>query len=206
MPAMIGILAVILLFPQRAASQEHITDQVALTVLRDQIFAATSGEGIVRIGLASGEQVLAMEARGLNALALTSRRLLGFSAQVKRWSEERLNLFEQVLERKITPRLVLVRTDKRIFGFQGPFGRWKVEDFSLGEDFREMLVGTHVAVMLTSRRALGFSAFTGGFFAQDLPTDEPVIETMVNDNVVILSTAGRRLIFRSQVAVWGELR
>ena len=127
--------------------------------------------------------------------------------QLQRWSEQYLNLNEQVLERKITPRLMLVRSDRRVFGFQGTSGLWKVEDLTrVGDDFQQILVGAHIAVLLTNRRALAFSAFTGGFFIKDLSTEDPVIETTVNDNIVILSTANRRLIFRSQLAAWAELR
>ena len=202
-----ALLAFILFTAQFAASQERISDQVAVTILRDQVFAVTAGEGLVRVGLTSGERVLGSEARGLNAILLTATRLLGFSAQVQRWSEERLNLNEQVVDRKVTPRMMIVRSDRRVFGFQGTSGLWKVEDLTrLGDDFQQILVGAHVAVVLTNRRALAFSAFTGGFFVQDLSTEDPVIETAVNDNIVILSTVNRRLIFRSQLAAWAEFR
>ena len=205
----VATLALILFTVELAASQERTTDQVAVTVsiLRDQVVAVTAGEGLVSVGLTSDDRLLGIEARGLNALVVTSTRLLGFSAQVQRWSEQRLNLNEQVLDRKVTSRLILVRSDRRVFGFQGISGLWKVEELTrLGDDFRELLVGAHVAVVLTNRRALAFSAFTGGFFIKDLSTEDPVIETTVNDNIVILSTVNRRLIFRSQLAAWAELR
>lgn len=206
----VATLALILFTVELAASQERTTDQVAVTVsiLRDQVVAVTAGEGLVSVGLTSDDRLLGIEARGLNALVVTSTRLLGFSAQVQRWSEQRLNLNEQVLDRKVTSRLILVRSDRRVFGFQGTSGGlWKVEDLNrLGDDFQQILVGAHVAVVLTNRRALAFSAFTGGFFIKDLSTEDPVIETTVNDNIVILSTANRRLIFRSQLAAWAELR
>jgi hypothetical protein len=205
----VATLALILFTVELAASQERTTDQVAVTVsiLRDQVVAVTAGEGLVSVGLTSDDRLLGIEARGLNALVVTSTRLLGFSAQVQRWSEQRLNLNEQVLDRKVTSRLILVRSDRRVFGLQGTSGLWKVEDLNrLGDDFQQILVGTHVAVVLTNRRALAFSAFTGGFFIKDLSTEDPVIETTVNDNIVILSTVNRRLIFRSQLAAWAELR
>ena len=206
----VATLALILFTVELAASQERTTDQVAVTVsiLRDQVVAVTAGEGLVSVGLTSDDRLLGIEARGLNALVVTSTRLLGFSAQVQRWSEQRLNLNEQVLDRKVTSRLILVRSDRRVFGFQGTSGGlWKVEDLTrLGDDFQQILVGAHVAVVLTNRRALAFSAFTGGFFIKDLSTEDPVIETTVNDNIVILSTVNRRLIFRSQLAAWAELR
>ena len=203
----IAFLVCLLVTAQFAASQERVSDQVAVTNLRDQVFAVTAGEGLVRVGLTSDDRVLGSEARGLNAIVLTPTRLLGFAVQLQRWSEQYLNLNEQVLERKITPRLMLVRSDRRVFGFQGSSGLWKVEDLTrLGDDFQQILVGAHVAVVLTNRRALAFSAFTGGFFIKDLSTEDPVIETTVNDNIVILSTVNRRLIFRSQLAAWAEIR
>jgi hypothetical protein len=204
----LAVCLFVLAITEPLPAQERITDQVAVTVMRDQVFAATIGEGLIRVNLEAGEEVplTSIEAQGINALVVTSKRLLGFSGQVQRWSEQRLNLNEKVLDRKVMPRLIMVRTDKRVFGFQGPAGRWKMEEFSLSEEFREMLAATDIAVVITSRRVLGFSAFTGGFFSQDLSTDEVVTDTRVNDNIVILSTAGRRLIFRAQLGIWAELR
>ena len=96
----VATLALILFTVELAASQERTTDQVAVTVsiLRDQVVAVTAGEGLVSVGLTSDDRLLGIEARGLNALVVTSTRLLGFSAQVQRWSEQRLNLNEQVLD------------------------------------------------------------------------------------------------------------
>src|SRR5439155_21579796 len=73
-----------------------ITDQVLITVLRDQIFAATPGEGLMRAGLLAGEGIIKIESKGLNALVRTSVRLLGFWAQVVRWSEVGTGLGERV--------------------------------------------------------------------------------------------------------------
>jgi len=183
-----------------------ITDQVLITVLRDQIFAATPGEGLMRADLLAGEEIIKIESKGLNALVQTSARLLGFSAQVVRWSEVRTDLGEKVTDSRVTQSLLFVRTNRRLYGFQGPLGRWKTEDLGVREEIRDTLVAENVAVVVTDRRALAFSAFTGGFFQQDLSTDEPVASSAVNANVVILTTGTRRWIFRSQLAVWAELR
>ena len=183
-----------------------ITDQVLITVLRDQIFAATPGEGLMRADLLAGEEIIKIESKGLNALVRTSVRLLGFSAQVVRWSEVRTDLGEKVTDSRVTQSLLFVRTKRRLYGFQGPLGRWKTEDLGVREEIRDTLVAENVAVVVTDRRALAFSAFTGGFFQQDLSTDEPVASSAVNANVVILTTGTRRWIFRSQLAVWAELR
>ena len=202
-----GLLAGVLMALSAAATaQSPITDQILTTVLRDQVFAVTPTEGLMRVDLLAGEEVLSATSKGLNALVLTTSRLLGFSSQVMRWSELRTDLGEKVMESRVTPRLILVRTDKHLYGFQGQLGRWKTEDLGVREEVRETLAADSVAVVVTNRRALAFSAFTGGFFLQDLSNDDPVISSAVNDNVVILTTGTRRWIFRSQLAVWAELR
>lgn len=188
------------------SAEERITDQVAVTVFRDHVIAVTSGEGLTRVDLSAGEEVAAVEARGLNALVQTSTRLLGFSGKVQRWAQQRTDLQERVIERHVTPRLILVRTTKKLYGFQALAGRWKIEELGAREEQRKVLVADHVAVVVTERRLLAFSAFTGGFFSQELFLDESVTETTVNDNIVILSSPMRQLIFRSQLAIWQELR
>src|SRR5437588_8943648 len=102
-----------------------ITDQVLITVLRDQIFAATPGEGLMRADLLAGEEIIKIESKGLNALVQTSVRLLGFSAQVVRWSEVRTDLGEQVTDSRVKQSLLFVRPNRSLYGFQGPLGRWK---------------------------------------------------------------------------------
>lgn len=202
-----GVLVLVLLALSAGASaQSPLTDQILITVLRDQVFAATPTEGLMRVDLLAGEEVLHSESKGLNALVQTSVRLLGFSSQVVRWSEQRTDLGERVRDRRVLPRLILVRTERHLYGFQGPLGRWRTEDLGVKEEIRETLARENVAVVVTDRRALAFSAFTGGFFQQDLSIDDPVVTSVANDNVVILSTGTRRWIFRSQLAIWAELR
>lgn len=200
------LLLPFLMGEQAALSQERITDEVAVTVVRREVFAATPGEGLLRVQLSAGERVEAVKASGINALVLTSVRLLGFSGSARRWTDQRLDIYEEILDWSVTPRLILVRTDKRLYGYQGSTGRWAVEDIGPREEQLKVLLGDHVAVVVTQRRALAFSAFTGGFFPQDLPPDEKIKESQVNDNIVILSTDVRRLIFRSRLRIWAELR
>jgi hypothetical protein len=203
----VSLLAVCLLgvsSPVRA--QTPLLDQILVTVLRDRVFAVTPVEGIMRVDLLAGEEVVAVSSVGLNALVQTSMRLLGFSSQVMRWSELRTDLSERVLDRRVLPRLIVVRTDKHLYGFQGQLGRWKMEDLGLREEVRETLADENVAVVITDRRALAFSAFTGGFFQQELSADDPVLSSALNDNAVVLATGTRRWIFRSQLAIWAELR
>lgn len=203
------VLIVTLLFLLKVhpvTAQEKITDQVAVIVLENRIFAATPDEGLVRLELSAGERVLATEARGLNAFVHTSIRILGFSGRLKIWSEQRTDLSEQIIERRITPRLIFVRTHKRLYGFQALTGLWKSEELGSREEVRDVVVADHVIVTVTERRVMAFSAFTGGFFSQDLILDERVSDTQANDNIIILTTPSRRLIFRAQLRIWTELR
>ena len=202
----VPLLLLLLVEALFAAGQDRIADQVAVTVVGDQVFAATPGQGLIPARLSNSEAVLAIEARGINAFVQTSVRLLGFSVEVKQWAAQGTDTDERVIERRITPRLIWVRTNKRLYGFQGLTARWKAGELRFQEELREVLVGENIAVVVTTQRALGFSAFTGGFFSQDLESDEKMGEATVNDNVVILSTSKRRLIFRSQLAIWAELR
>jgi len=74
------------------------------------------------------------------------------------------------------------------------------------EQAAQPIVKDHLAVMVTNQRVLAFSAFTGGFFSEDLRTGETIDHVDANDNIVILKTPFRQLVFRSQMAVWAELR
>ena len=143
----------ILLQSQTIDAQEKITDQVAVIVMKNRIYAATTEEGLTRVELAAGEEVLAVEARGINALVQTSTRLLGFSAKTQRWAEQRTDLYEQILEKQVTPRLIFVKTNKRLYGFQGLAGRWNVEELGAREELRAVTVKDHLLVAVTERRA-----------------------------------------------------
>jgi hypothetical protein len=200
------VIVPILLQSQVIDAQEKITDQVAVIVMKNRIYAATPEEGLIRLELAAGEEVLSVEARGINALVQTSIRLLGFSAKTQRWAEQRTDLYEQILEKQVTPRLIFVKTSKRLYGYQGSAGRWSMEELGAREEVRGIIVKDHLLVAVTERRVLAFSAFTGGFYSQDLMLDERVLETTANDNIVILTTPARQLIFRSQLRIWAELR
>ena len=192
--------------PILAQAQDKISDKVAVVVSAGRLLGLTSGSGFVRARLSAGETVVLTEAKGINAVAQTSDRLLGFSGSVQRWSAQRFDVSESVQKIQVTPRLIFVRTDKRLYGFQGPIGRWKVQDLGVQEEHRQTVVQDHVAVVVTDRRVLGFSTFTGGFFAEDLSNDEAIEHVEANDNVIILFTSTRKLVFRSGLAVWAEIR
>jgi hypothetical protein len=188
-----------------AAAQNVITDQDAITSGQGKLFGLTPGEGISREILASGEDVLVIETKGVTGFVQTSTRLLGFSGRLNRWVELTLATGEQIIKWKVTSRMVVVQGRKAAYGFQSDRGRWKREPWGAGESLKNSAVKAHIAVMVTNRRALGFSAFTGGFFPQDLPAGNQIQEIEINDNVVILHLSGFMLVFRSGLAIWAEL-
>ena len=188
-----------------AAAQNVITDQVAITSEHGKLFGLTAGEGISREILSSGEDVLVIETKGVTGFVQTSKRLLGFSGRLNRWVDRTLPTGEQIINWKVTSRMIVVQGREAAYGFQSDRGRWKREPWGAGESLENSAVKAHIAVMVTNRRALGFSAFTGGFFPQDLPADNQIQEIQINDNVVILHLSGFMLVFRSGLAIWAEL-
>jgi hypothetical protein len=185
--------------------QEVVTDQVSITTDHGRVFAITPGEGITRQRLAAGEEVIVMAAKGLTGFVQTSIRLLGFSADLKRWVEIRVAPSEKILAWTVTPRMVIVQGQDAVYGFQTGKARWKQEAWGAGEDLLDFAIEDHVAVYVTNRRAVAFSAFTGGFFPEDLPVRTQGSEIQINDNVAILHLSDRQLVFRSGLAIWAEL-
>ena len=200
-------LVFILVYSDRLVSaQERITDQVTVTVNKGRVLGIHRGEGIARLPLAAGENIIAIKAKGLTGFVQTSARLLGYSGTFQRWSERRLDVSEHIHDIYVTPRLVLVVGEQQVYGFHENAGQWKVESLRPREILKHIIVQDHVAVIITSRQAFGFSAFTGGFFSKDLPLTDTEIKSEANDNIVILHLSDRHLVFRSGLAVWTELR
>lgn len=204
-----GIVMIIamesVILASNAAAQNVITDQVAITSEHGKLFGLTSGEGISREILASGEEVLVIETKGVTGFVQTSIRLLGFSGRLNRWVDLTLPTGEQIIKWNVTARMIVVQGREAAYGFQSDRGRWKREPWGAGESLQNSAVKAHIAVMVTNRRALGFSAFTGGFFSRDLPVGNQIHEMQINDNVVILHLSGIMLVFRAGLAIWAEL-
>ncbi len=192
-------------WPPQVLTQEVITDQVSITSGRGILFGITGGEGIARQFLASGEDILVIETKGVTGYVQTTKRLLGFSGRLQRWVDMSFSSAEQIVKGSVTPRMIVVQGLEALYGFQSDLGRWKREPWGAGETFVNSIIKDQVGVVITNRRALGFSAITGGFFSQVLPNDHTIDEVQVNDNVVIIHLSGLKLVFRSGLANWTEL-
>ncbi|MDR4495578.1 MAG: hypothetical protein AB7P17_02895 [Nitrospirales bacterium] len=191
--------------PLFCLAQNLITDQVSITVERDQIFGITSGEGIARQFLASGEEIVVLETRGVTGYVQTTKRLLGFSGQMRRWVELPLASGEQIVQWAVTPWLVLVIGKRQGYGFQSDLGRWKKESWGAGEMVGDVRVKSYVGLVTTNRRAMAFSAITGGFFSRDLLQPIGTQDVQINDHIVLLHEGVRTFVFRSGLAIWAEL-
>ena len=117
----------------RAPAQEVLTDQVSITSERGQLFGITSGEGIARQFLTSGEGILVVETKGVTGYVQTTKRLLGFSGRLQRWVDINLSSAEEVAKWTVTPRMIVVQGREAVYGFQSDLGRWKKESWGAGE-------------------------------------------------------------------------
>jgi len=186
-------------------AHEVVTDRVSIAFGQGQLFGITSGEGIARLRLGAGEQVLVREAKGVTGFVQTTTRMLGFSGELQRWVSINISTAEHILHWTVTPRMIIVQGQEATYGFQSDRGRWKREPWGAGESLQTSEVKDFIAVMVTDRRVLGFSAVTGGFFSQDLPISNPILDIEINDHVVILHLSQVMFVFRSGLSSWAEL-
>jgi len=200
-----GLLAFFLSGYGLTYGQELITDQVTIAVEGGHVFGITSGEGIARKLLTSGEEILVIEARGVTGFVQTTKRLLGFSGQLQRWVEFPLSTAEHILQWIVTPRMIMVVGTRQGYGFQSHLARWKYEAWGADETIEGMRAKSYVGVIMTNRRALGFSAVTGGFFSQVVPRVLSEEHIHINDHIVVITMETRTFIFRSGLAIWTEI-
>lgn len=186
-------------------AHEVVTDRVTIASGQGQLFGITSGEGIARLVLGAGEEVLVSEAKGVTGFVQTTTRLLGFSGELQRWVSINFSTAEHIRHWTVTPRMIIVQGQEATYGFQSDRGRWKREPWGAGESLQTSHVKDFIAVMVTNRRALGFSTVTGGFFSQDLPVGNPILDIQINDHVVILHLSQVMFVFRSGLSSWAEL-
>jgi hypothetical protein len=68
--------------------------------------------------------VTGSDASGINAVAMTSRQLLGFSSRTFSWVETDRDLHDTGLERRVLSIFIVVRGDKHLYEFRGANGIW----------------------------------------------------------------------------------
>jgi len=203
--ALVLALILLVLVPGPAFSQARQVD-VLVTVVKDKVVALPGGGSPVEEALGVNETIIATEARGPAGFAQTSRRLLGFSSGLHRWTEVQLGSEEHVDQHQILPRLIIVQTNRRVHGFQESRGHWFSEVLGPNETVKELHGDGHILVAITTERALAISAFTGGFFTVRWSANEHLESINHTRDAVLIRTSARHLSFRSQIGGWTEMR
>lgn len=186
------------------AQSRHI--DVLVTVIKDRVVALPGGGSPVEEALEVNETIVTTAAHGPAGFAQTSRRLLGFSSGLRRWTEVHLGIEEHVERHDVLPRLLVAQTNRRVHGFQESRGHWFSEALGPNEAVKQLYGRGHIVIAITSERALAFSAFTGGFFTVRWTPNEHVQSVDQTNDAAMVRTSARHLTFRSQMGGWVEMR
>ncbi len=203
--ALVLALFLLVTHPGPAVAQTRQVD-VLITVVKDKVIALPGGGSPVEEPLGVNETIVSMAAKGPAGFAQTSRRLLGFSSGLHRWTEVQLEVEEHIDRHQILPRLGIVQTNRRVHGFQESRGHWFSEALGPNELVKELHGDGHILVAITTERALAISAFTGGFFTVRWSADEHLLSIDHTRDAVLIRTSTRHLSFRSQIGGWTEMR
>lgn len=198
-------LIIATLYPCGIFAQVRSID-VLIMVVKDRVVALPGGGSPVEEPLGVNETIITTEAHGPAGFAQTTRRLLGFSSALHRWTDVQLGLEELVEQQRVLPRVLLIQTNRRVHGFQESRGHWFSEALGPNETVNQLEGRGHVAVAITPERALAFSAFTGGFFSARFSPNEQVLSIDQTHDVTVVRTTVRQLAFRSQIGIWTEMR
>jgi len=181
-----------------------LESEIAVSIEPDQAVATSLLGGRRGIPLDVQETVIGSDAKGINAIVVTSRRLLGFSSRTLTWSETDRDLDEKVLERRILPTFSLVRTDKRLYGFRAANGIWFKEALGVREKVYRLHSNDYGSVAVTNERLVGFGPLLGEFSSRPLGVHERITQVNNESGVIIITTNQRTLVFGSRMSGWDE--
>jgi hypothetical protein len=182
----------------------ELESEVTVWVEPGQAVATSRLSGRREIPLEAQETVAGSGANGINAIVVTSRRLLGFSSRTLTWSKIDRDLHDKVLERRILPTFSVVRTDRRLYGFRGANGIWFKESLGMREKFHRLYSNDYGSVAVTSERLVGFGPLLGQFSSKPLDVHEHITEVGNEGGVIIITTNRRTLVFGSRMSGWDE--
>jgi hypothetical protein len=179
-------------------------NEVTVWIEQGQAVATSLVSGRREIPLDAQETVTGTGASGINAIIVTSRRLLGFSSRTLTWSETDRDLNENVLERRVLPTFSVVRTDKHLYGFRGADGIWLDEALGVRETVKMTQTTDYGAVFVTNERLVGFASLLGDFSSKALGIHEHITQLDNQKGLVIVTTSDRTLVFGSRLSGWEE--
>jgi len=179
-------------------------NEVTVWIEPGQAIAASVASGRREILLDVEETVTSSEASGINAVVVTSRRLLGFSSRTLGWSKMDRELHEKVLDRRVLPTFSVVRTDKHLYGFRGANGIWLDETLGIRETIKTTRSTDYGVVFVTNERLVGFTALLGDFSSKALGIHEHITRLDIEQGLILVTTNKRILVLGSSLSGWEE--
>ena len=189
---------------QSAADSRELQSDLSVSIEPGQAVATSPLGGRREIPLDVQETVVVSDAKGINAIVVTSRRLLGFSSRTLTWSKTDRDLHEKIVERRILPTFSLVRTDKRLYGFRGANGIWFKEALGVREKVHRLHSNEYGSVAVTNERLVGFGPLLGEFSSKPLGVHERITHVGNENGIIIITTSQRTLVFGSRMSGWDE--
>ena len=179
-------------------------NEVTVKIESGRAIASSLLSGRREIPLDVQETVSSSDASGINAIVVTSRRLLGFSSRTLAWSKRDRELYERVLDRLVLPTFCVVRTDKHLYGFRGTNGIWLDEPLGIQETIAVARSTDYGAVFVTNERLVGFTSLLGDFSSKTLGIHEQVTRLDIEQGLILVTTNKRILVFGSRLSGWEE--
>ena len=177
---------------------------VTVWIEQGQAVATSAISGRREFPLDAQETVSGSAANGINAVVVTSRRLLGFSSRTFTWAKRDRDLNEKVLDRKVLPTFSVVRTDKHLYGFRGANGIWLDEPLGTRETVRMTRTTDYGAVFVTNERLIGFASLLGDFSSKILNIHEHITRVDNENGLILVTTSHRIFVFGSRLSGWEE--
>ena len=192
-----------LVWPSVAQAVDH-GNEVTVWIEQGRAVATSLVSGRREIPLDAQETVTGSGASGINAVVVTSRRLLGFSSRTLTWSKTDRDLNEKILERRVLPTFSVVRTDKHLYGFRGADGIWLDEALGIRETVKRIQTTDYGAVFVTNERLVGFASLLGDFSSKALGVHEHIMRLDNEKGLILVTTSHRILVFGSRLSGWEE--
>jgi hypothetical protein len=202
-PGLLLATLVWLCWPSVAQAVDY-GNEVTVWIEQGRAVATSLMSGRREIPLDAQERVTGSGASGINAIVVTSRRLLGFSSRTLTWCERDRDLNEKVFERRMLPAFSVVRTDKHLYGFRGAVGVWLDEALGIRETVRTTQTNNYGAVFVTNERLVGFASLLGDFSSKALGIHEHITRVDNEKGLIIVTTSNRILVFGSRLSGWEE--
>ena len=173
-------------------------NEVTVLIEPRQAVATSLISGRRAIPLDAQETVISSGASGINAIVVTSRRLLGFSSRTLTWSDRDRDLDERVLERRLLPTFSVVRTNEHLYGFRGANGVWFDEALGVRETVKVTHTTDYGAVFVTNERLVGFASLLGDFSSKAIGINEDSTRLDNEKGLISVTTSTRTLALRSR--------